>query len=209
MARVAKFAPEQIVEVTARLAADDGPGRATIARIAESLGAPTGSIYHRFASRDVLLGEVWIRAAESFQERVGDRLAGEDAWEAGLAAALFVPARVREAPGEARILLLHRREDFLSSVWPRDLAARAAALKRRMDAGLRDFARRALGRTDADALRLARYVVADAPLAAVMPHLRAHEAPPPIVDALVRATYVAVMSDAGARRPGRDKRAGA
>jgi len=31
------------------------------------VGAPTGSIYHRFDSRDVLLAKVWLRAAGAFQ----------------------------------------------------------------------------------------------------------------------------------------------
>jgi len=61
MARLAKFSLEQIVETTTRLAARDGPAQATMARIASDLQAPTGSIYHRFGSRDVLLGEVWLR----------------------------------------------------------------------------------------------------------------------------------------------------
>src|SRR5688572_19616075 len=153
MARVAKFSHEQIVDATARLAAHAGPAQATMARIAEALRAPTGSIYHRFASRDVLLGEVWLRAARAFQDAFGARLKGADAWDAGLAAALFVPARVREQPDEARILLLHRREDFLAGGWPADMAERAAALKRDADGAMRSFGKRALGRSDAESLR--------------------------------------------------------
>ncbi len=195
MARLAKFSLEQIVDTTTRLAAEVGPVQTTIARIAGELGAPTGSIYHRFASRDVLLGEVWLRAAEAFQGRFAQMLAGEDAWDSGLAAALFVPARVREEPAEARILLLHRRDDFLSGGWPAEMAARAAALKKQFNEAARHFARRVLGRADAEALRTVTFALVDAPLAAVMPHLRARAAPPPVVDSLIRATYAAVMKE--------------
>ena len=188
MARLAKFSPAQIVAATARLAARDGPAQATMARIAGELGAPTGSIYHRFASRDLLLGEVWLGAAESFQQAFGAALEGPEPWAAGLAAALLVPARVREQPDEARILILHRRDDFLAGGWPPAIAARAAALKQRADGGLRNYCRRLPGR-------------ADLPLAAVAPHLRAGEPLPAGLDALIHAACAAVFVAAGASPP--------
>jgi AcrR family transcriptional regulator len=39
-----------------------GSGSATIEAIADVSGASTGSIYHRFGSRDGLLTRLWIRA---------------------------------------------------------------------------------------------------------------------------------------------------
>ena len=206
MARLAKFSLDQIVDATARVAAQAGPAQATMARIAGELQAPTGSIYHRFASRDVLLGEVWLRAAESFQGRFMEIVAGDDPWQAGLEGALFVPQRVREKPEEARILLLHRRDDFLTSGWPAEMAVRAAALKKSGEASMRGFAKRLLGRTDAAAMRAVIYVLVDAPLAAVQPHLRKYESPPAFVDPLIEATYVAVMTRAGARAPAKSRR---
>jgi len=50
-----------------------------MASVAARLGAPTGSIYHRFRSRKELMAETWLAAAESFQ--------------AGFIAALHRPAR--------------------------------------------------------------------------------------------------------------------
>jgi AcrR family transcriptional regulator len=199
MARVAKFHHAQIVEATAALAARAGPAQVTMAGIAAALGAPTGSIYHRFASRDVLLGEVWLQAAQAFQDDFGARLTGDDPWRAGLEAALFVPARVRRKPDEARLLLLHRRGDFLAAGWPAPMAERAAQLERQADAGLRGFCKRLLQRSDGETRRIVRYALIDAPMAAVLPHLRAQESPPPLVDALIRTTYEAVMRHAGAR----------
>lgn len=201
MSRPAKFSHQQIVEATARIAARDGPAKATIASIAQELQAPSGSIYHRFASRDLLLGEVWLRAAEDFQAGVGALLDAAEPWAAGLAAALYVPARVRAAPAEASILLLHRREDFMAGGWPEPLARRARQLRTRADQGLRDFARRLLGRTDADAIGALSYALAGAPLAAVLPFLRAGKSPPRMVDTLVRATYAAVLLQLGAAEP--------
>ena len=199
MPRPARFDDEQIVAATAKVAAAHGPAGATVARIAGALRAPTGSIYHRFASRDVLLGEVWLRAAESFQAGFAAHLAGPDAKAAGLAAACYVPRQVREAPQQARILLLHRREDFLHRGWPAPMKARAKALSAQMDEGLRSFCMRLFGRADAASLRIAGYALAEAPLAAVRRHVEAKEAPPPVVDELIAATYLACIAMAGAK----------
>lgn len=197
MARSAKFSHEQIVEATARIAAESGPAQATMARIATALSAPTGSIYHRFASRDVLLGEVWLRAAHAFQEEFIAVLESGEPWDSGLSAALYVPRRARAQHAEARILMLHRREDFLVGGWPAEMAERATQLRWRVDSAVRSFSKRLFGRADADTLRCLRFALADAPLAAILPYLRAGKGPPPSVDPLIEATYGAVIALAG------------
>jgi AcrR family transcriptional regulator len=194
MPRPARFDEEQIVSATARVAAELGPADTTIARIASALGAPTGSIYHRFASRDVLLGEVWLRAAQSFQDGFARHLVGSDARAAGLAAALHVPAYARQQPEQARLLLLHRREDFLERGWPEDMQARAQALRRQLEEGLRDMCLRLFGRVDPQAMRITSYALAEAPLAAVRRHVEAQQPPPPVVDALIEATWHASLA---------------
>ena len=61
MARPPKFDEEQFLAAAGRLIATHGPARATIGAIGRAVGAPTGSIYHRFDSRDGLLAEVCLR----------------------------------------------------------------------------------------------------------------------------------------------------
>ena len=68
MPRPAKFTEDQILDSALRLVAEGGPGAATIAGIAGLLGAPVGSIYHRFRSRDLLLARFWIRTIKDFQK---------------------------------------------------------------------------------------------------------------------------------------------
>ena len=70
----ARFHHDLIIDAASAVVAEQGPTGATISRIAKAAGAPTGSIYHRFSSRDVLLGEVWLSAAESFQSGFIDLL---------------------------------------------------------------------------------------------------------------------------------------
>jgi AcrR family transcriptional regulator len=193
MGRPPRFSAEAILSAAARLAADEGPAGSTIAAIAESLGAPTGSIYHRFASRDVLLGELWLQTVEGFQVGFQAALAGPHPLDAGLAAALYTPDWARAHPIPARLLLLHRREDFLPKGWPPEISERAGELNKRTGVALRSFTRRALRSTSAAALRRSHYAVVDLPYAAVIPHLRAAEPPPRIVDELITAAYQSVM----------------
>jgi len=194
MVRPAKFDESQILDSARGLVAMHGPAAATMSAIARSVRAPTGSIYHRFESREVLLGEVWLRTAEAFQDAYFEVLRGISARDAGLAAALFFVGRVRADLAEARVLLLHRREDFVDRGWPPAMEERAKRLKLQVDTELRDFSRRLSGRADPRTLRLVTYAVLDAPFAAVRRHVAANEIPPPYLDLPITATYRAVLS---------------
>lgn len=199
MARPAQYSSNQIIASATKVAAKHGPAGATIARIAQAVGAPTGSIYHRFASRDVLLGEVWLRTVAGFQSGIANQLAAPDAKRAGLAAVRSVPQWVRNNPQDARILLLYRSEDFLEHGWPRSMSARAKKLRVQMAETLRDFCQRLLGRADATSMRIVAFALAEAPLAALRRHVKGGDPPPPIVDDLIDATYRAALSLAGVR----------
>ena len=193
MPRAPKFDEHQILTAASRIVATHGPSGATIGAIAQAVGAPTGSIYHRFASRDVLLATVWLRAAAAFQDAVFERLAGAVPREAGLKAALYMAKRVREEPREARLLLLHRRDDFVDRGWPATFRRRAAQLAQQIETELHAFSGRLCGRADARTVRMVAYAVIEAPFAAIRRHVAAEESPPPHVDLLIRATYEAVM----------------
>src|SRR5215213_2722034 len=111
MARPAKFSDSGILDAAAGIVAATGPGSATMAAIASATGAPNASIYHRFRSRDELLGRVWLSKAAFFQDSFLKALEEPDAMQAGLRAALSLPACTRADFNGARILLLYRRED--------------------------------------------------------------------------------------------------
>jgi AcrR family transcriptional regulator len=193
MPRPARFDGDQILAATRRLIAAHGPDGATISAIARAVGAPTGSIYHRFRSRDVLVGEVWLEAASAFQTAFFERLNGSPPVDAGLAAALYMVQRVREQPREARLLLLHRREHFVDRGWPAMMRRRAAVLGRQVETELGAFSHRLTGRRDSRTVRIVTYAVLDAPFAVVRRHVAAGEAPSADAEVLSRATYNAVM----------------
>jgi AcrR family transcriptional regulator len=200
MSRPSKFSATQILDAAASLVAADGPGAATIGAISARLKAPSGSIYHRFASRDVLLGRLWLSKATFFQNRFAQALADADAdadaAKAGLEAALSLPRSVRADFAGARIMLLHRRDDFLAGDWPADMVEEAARLKQQVDAAIKGFARRLFARASAEKLRLTTFAVLDLPFAAVHRHVAANELPPPYVDELIAEAYQALIAPA-------------
>ena len=195
MPRPPQFSAQAILDATAEIAATVGPSATTIGSIAARLGAPTGSIYHRFVSRDALFAELWLQVVEAFQAGFVAELNGPDARVAGLHAALYTPQWVRAHPVPARLLLLHHRDDFVGGDWPPEVAERAACAGDQMSQAIRAFARRALGSAGAAAVRRARFALIDIPGAAVMPHLRAAEPPPAVLDELVREAYLAIVGD--------------
>lgn len=192
----AKFSQMDFLSAAQVIAAAQGPAAVTIASITARLGAPTGSFYHRFASRSVVLGELWLRTVVDFQEGVGAALDAGD----GLRAALHTPAWVRAHPDNARLLLMYDRRDFVQGDWPEELRERVAEMTERMEAGSRQRARVIFGEDGREEVRLAQFLIAEVPVAAVRQHLVRREAPPPLVDRLIRTTYRAVVADYRARK---------
>lgn len=189
--RAAQYSRDQIVDAAFGIVAENGPTSASIAGIGKKVGAPTGSIYHRFSSRDVLLGEVWLRAAEAFQTGFADRIDAIRNRQIDNRLITYLPQRVRSHPSEARVLLLHRREEFLDEKWPDEFKTRARRLGQQLSDLHRDLCRHICGRSDPKALGIVRYAVASAPIAAVLPYLESGKPPPPHIDDLVRATFKA------------------
>lgn len=192
------FLHTDFLDAALALVAERGPAAVTVGAITARLKAPTGSFYHRFASRDVLLAELWLKTVLAFQKGIGAALDAGD----GLKAALHTPAWVREHPDEGRLLLLHHRDDFVQGDWPVALRAAVDDHQKRAAAALEDFSRRTLGSAGPDELCRVQFVIATVPVAAVRPHLQRHETPPPIVGTLIRTTYRAVMDGYRTGAPG-------
>jgi AcrR family transcriptional regulator len=186
-----RYSHEDFLAAASAIAAEHGPPAATIASITERLRAPTGSFYHRFASRNVLLGALWLRTVLGFQRGVSAALDAGD----GLGAVLHTPAWVRRHPDEARLLLLHHRDDFIGGEWPEELREQVADMAERSKAGVGRFARLVFGGDGPEDARRAQFLLAEVPVAAVRQHLLRREPPPPIVDDLIRTTFRAVVAD--------------
>ena len=191
----AKFVEADFLDAALAIAVEQGPAAATVASISERLKAPTGSFYHRFASRDVLLGTLWLKTVFDFQQGVSAALAAGD----GLAAALHTSNWARTHLDEARLLLVFDREDFVPGKWPEQLRKRVAEMSRRMKNAASRNALVVFDRDGIEERRLAKFLIAEVPVAAVRDHLKRGEAPPQIVDRMIRTTYLAIVADYWAR----------
>jgi AcrR family transcriptional regulator len=187
----AHFEHADFLDVARELAREGGPAQVTVASVTDRLKAPKGSFYYRFASRNLLLGELWLATALAFQEGFVAAIEDGD----GLAAALHMPAWVRRNLDDARLLLLYSRHDFVTGDWPEPLALGVADQARRFESCLERFAGLTWGGVNASSLRLSQFVLADAPLAAVRPHLQRRETPPALVDEIITITYRSLTVD--------------
>jgi AcrR family transcriptional regulator len=175
----------------ARLQARErGPGAVTVDSVLRRLRAPRGSFYHRYASRDVLLGELWLSTVLSFQEGFVAAIEADD----GLAAALHTPRWARECLEDARLLLIYSRHDFVEGAWPTALQDGVRAQGERIHACVNRFAQRTLGGASQAHRRRAMFVLCELPIAAVRGYLERRERPPPLVDELISLSYHAIVT---------------
>jgi AcrR family transcriptional regulator len=171
------------------LACERGPAAVTVDSVTQRLKAPKGSFYHRFASRDALLGELWLATVLAYQEGFVAAIEAGD----GLAAALHTPAWARLHLDDACLLLLYSRHDFVLGDWPAPLKRGVHDQAQRFEACLKSFARQAFGRAGPAQIRRVTFALAEVPGAAVKTHLQRREPPPPLVDELITKTYHAIV----------------
>jgi AcrR family transcriptional regulator len=189
MGRNAHFKNEQFVESALKIAADQGPTAVTIAAVAREVGAPVGSVYHRFLSRDVLLAEVWLQVVTSFQEGFLKVLNSDE----GLQAALHTLRWVRLNPAEARILLLYRREELVSGDWPEELREWTMEIAQQLNEGIHKYVKKTFGRANRRELDRTIFALIDVPYAAVLRYIRQGKKPPVAVEDYIRETYFTIM----------------
>jgi AcrR family transcriptional regulator len=150
---------------------EGGSASATVEAIADVSGAPTGSIYHRFGSRDGLLTRLWIRAVYRSQASFLAALENEDPHAAALAAADSILKFCEEEPADARLLVSFRREDLIRTAPSGQLADELEELNRPVEAAVVALARRLYGRPTRAALNRTLLAVFDLPYGAVRRYL--------------------------------------
>ena len=90
---------------------------ATVAHVTARLGAPSGSIYHRFRSREALFASAWIRSIRRFHREL-ERVSAGDPVEAIVETALLIPRFCRENPLDARMMTAYRYNDLVQNPPP-------------------------------------------------------------------------------------------
>lgn len=200
MARPQLHSEDTILDAARTLVLDGGARSTTLNAIAEASGAPKGSIYHRFASLNDLLAELWIRAVRRSQGDFIEALSKPDAMTAAVAAALSLHDFAEREPADARLLASLRREDLVERVSARRLQSELDDLNRPLEAALAGLARRLYGRATAGTVERTLTAVVDLPMGAIRRHLIA-ETPLPssLRGQLEAAVRAALGSKAEAR----------
>lgn len=139
--------------------------------IADASGAPTGSIYHRFGSRDELIARLWIRAVYRSQASFVAALERDDPREATLAAAMSIIDFCEEHPADAQLLVAFRREDLVKTIPDGPLTEELAVLNRPVERAVVGLARQLYGRPTQAALDRTLLAVFDLPYGAARRYL--------------------------------------
>jgi AcrR family transcriptional regulator len=164
---------ETLLDGARSIALNSGAGSATIQEIARVTGAPVGSIYHRFASRDELLARVWIRAVYRSQASFLVAIDQPDPVDAAVAGAMSILDFCRDEPADARLLVAFRREDLVRAELSDQLAMELEELNRPLLPPIGRLARALHGRRSKQALERTLLAVFDLPYGAARRHLLA------------------------------------
>ncbi|KZB79792.1 TetR/AcrR family transcriptional regulator [Amycolatopsis regifaucium] len=187
MGRPPRHNADDFLDAAVRIFAADGIAAVTMSAVAREVGAPSGSIYHRFPGRPALLAAVWLRTLTRFQQDYLAVLEREPAIEAAVEAAAQVVRWCRAHPGEGKLLYAGDRSLGIDD-WTAEDRARADEANRRLTAVMTKVVRRLRPLTgrSTDELMLA---LVDLPYAAVRRYLDRGEAPPPrAVDLVTKTT---------------------
>ncbi|PCJ33682.1 MAG: hypothetical protein COA93_06870 [Alphaproteobacteria bacterium] len=168
MVRKAEFSENDFILAAAQLIALGGPAAATMAAIAASANAPTGSIYHRFKSRSDLLGAVWCHALSRMIENIYPHLARGNSDQAICALIYWAKA----SPDLARIIMLYDENDLIDGPLTSELHKKMTGLYQKLGAGLSALIKYNQKPLTPANIALANFAIFDGPIAAMKPYLR-------------------------------------
>jgi AcrR family transcriptional regulator len=197
MTRRAVHPSEDILDTTRALVIESGAHGATIDAISWHSGAPVGSLYHRFGSRDHLLAEMWARAVRRSQAAFIAAARHPKPEQAALDAALSIYEFVRQYPADARLLASFRREDLLRDARRPALLRELQQLNQPLEAAVTVLARRLFGRPTRRAVAQTLLATIDIPMGMVRRYLLAGSEVPEWLSEPLEAAVRAILGNAG------------
>ncbi len=189
MGRKARFTQGDFIRAALELLSEQGLNGVTMAGIAERIGAPVGSVYHRFASREILLAELWVELIESFQSGFIKVLESGN----GQKAALYTLKWIRKHPNQARVFLLYRREQLITGNWPEGVKDRVEKLMEDLNESLKVYTQQLFGKASQKNLARVAFCLIHVPTSAARDYLEAGKPIPGYFDQFVRETIHAVL----------------
>lgn len=191
MGRPATLTFEALIQAATLVAARLGPGATSIAAVSKQARVPTGSIYHRVSSRDALLAEIWLAAAERFQAQALDGFKAARTIAEAADASLITLRFARSDHAASVVLNSHRREEFIRAQAPEEYRARAAKLSAELRQGIAQVSAR-LFPGDAKAKEKVAVALIGIPLGAVRVFLPQAMPPVDIDDTIMAAVRAAL-----------------
>lgn len=173
-----------------------GSGSATIEAIAEASGAPVGTIYHRFGSRDELVTRLWMRAVYRSQASFLAAIEGNEPRAGAVAAGLSILGFCSREPEDGRLLVSYSREDLIRAAPAPEIERELKELNAPVERAVRDLTRAIHGRVTKAATQHVMLIVFDLPYGAVRRHLAAGRKPPRGLEADLRVALEAVADRA-------------
>ncbi|HYT74485.1 MAG TPA: TetR/AcrR family transcriptional regulator [Vicinamibacterales bacterium] len=172
-----------ILDAAARLLATHGPVGVTMSGVIRESGAPSGSVYHRFADRPSLLAALWNRAVGRLHRDAYVLFDQDDPVEAAAAITRHVVRWCQGSPLDAQVLLAGVHH-FAPQSWPAAATEERAAETARWDAAIRGLIRSLRAETGLSTATIVLTVV-DLPYAAVRRYLTADRPIPTELDVQV------------------------
>lgn len=162
---------DKMLDAARDLLLEDGSGSATMEAIAQTSGAPTGSIYHRFGSRDELIAKLWIRAVYRSQASFVAAMEVDDPRDAAVAAAASIVDFCVQHPSDAQLIVAFRREDLIRSMPEGPLSEELDELNRPVELAVVELSKRLYGSRRRAALDRTLLAVFDLPYGAARRYL--------------------------------------
>ncbi|WP_116114036.1 TetR/AcrR family transcriptional regulator [Amycolatopsis ruanii] len=177
MGRPPRFPVDDLLDAALQLFAAGGTEAVTMSALARAVGAPSGSVYHRFSGRPALLAALWLRTVRRFQSDYRAVLGDEPSVADVVEATASVVRWCRSNPAAAQVLYAGKRALGFDT-WSAEDRAAADRTDADLDGILRTAPRpvRAATGLGTDELLL---VLIDLPYAAVRRYL-AQGRPPPV-----------------------------
>jgi AcrR family transcriptional regulator len=181
-----------LLDAVRDLIVEAGPRAAGIRAIAQRSGAPSGSLYHRFGSRDGLVAHSWLRAVRRFQVGFLAALDADDPRDGVADAVRWGVSFALDHPADARLLWTYRRQDLLDAEPVGAVAAALSAINEPLVRAIEVLAARLYGTGTAEARERVWYAIIDLPLAVLRRHLRTRTLVPATADSLAAAARALV-----------------
>ncbi|MEU6562784.1 TetR/AcrR family transcriptional regulator [Nocardia nova] len=192
MGRPPKYDADRLLDAAGDLVAAAGPSAVTMSAVAEAVGAPSGSVYHRFRDRPALMAALWMRTMQRFQEGVLETMRLDPPQRAVAHTARYVVEWARRNPRDAAIMLAGAAE-FAQSEWTDAARESLQRSNAAVTAAVTDLVGRLGGRHARDTDRVTIAMV-DLPMATVRRYLRTGRAIPPYAAGLAEHAAAAMLS---------------